>query len=66
MTGRTAEFVGQPVGTERRTINGNLLRRFPDGWCVWEGWAWDRMTVYSDEEAQAAFTPEFAEKKEDP
>jgi hypothetical protein len=51
----TAPFVGQPAGTERRTIHGNILRRFPEGWCPWEGWAWDRMTVYSDQEAQAAF-----------
>jgi hypothetical protein len=55
MTAPEQAFIGQPVGTERRTIHGNLLRRFPEGWCAWEGWSWDRLTVYSDDEAQAAF-----------
>ena len=47
-----------PVGAIIRTVWGNELRRFSDGWSPRSGAYWDRRTVYTDAEVRQNFNVE--------
>lgn len=55
---RAQSLARRIVGDVIKTIHGNKLKRFKDGWSPLEGGHWDRWTVYSDREVAENFTLE--------
>jgi hypothetical protein len=45
-----------PLGSVVKTVWGNGLRRFGDGWSPLNGAHWDRRTVYTSREVARNFT----------